>query len=233
MVEFLISNMADVNTCDTDGNTVLHYAIEHKDVVNLLIKHEARIDIKNKGGATPLYLAAEYGYKDTARILVSQGAHGNLQVAALLDDEKMAISLVNSGADINQRYKDGETPLHIAAKYGSAKVASCLISKNACLDAKDESGNTPLNSAILDNQWSIARLLISSGANVNVSDDNGDTPLHFAVSSGGDLATVELLLKHGAKIDVKDKDGKTPLDWAREEKNTKTIQILARPSGGK
>jgi ankyrin repeat protein len=57
--KYLLGKGADVNAVDALGNTALHYAAYHRrdTIVQLLADRGARLDVKNKWGETPLFLA--------------------------------------------------------------------------------------------------------------------------------------------------------------------------------
>ena len=65
----------------------------------------APIDLGNKNGETPLYVASQKGYKEVVELLLSKRASINL-------------------AD-----KDGYTPLYIASWRGHKEVVRAFISK--------------------------------------------------------------------------------------------------------
>ena len=72
----LIAAEADVNKT---GWTPLHYAAsgtsEHQvAMVQLLLEHHAYIDAASPNGSTPLMLAAQYGPREVALLLLEQGA---------------------------------------------------------------------------------------------------------------------------------------------------------------
>jgi hypothetical protein len=76
--------------------------------------------------------------------------------------------LINSGADLEARNNNGNTPLHLAARSGDEEVVELLIQMEADIDAKDNDGNTPL--ALAKNR-EIRKKLIDQGANLlSVSD---------------------------------------------------------------
>jgi ankyrin repeat protein len=90
VVEFLISNGADVNV-NIDG-TPLHPAAfkGDKEIAELLIAKGADVDAMDDNGDTPLNWAAAGGHKEIAELLIA------------------------SGADVNVKGVDGETALDIA-----------------------------------------------------------------------------------------------------------------------
>jgi ankyrin repeat protein len=72
-VQDLIKEGADVNAQKSDGNTLLHFAARNnnRDLTKLLLYLNARTDIKNNKGKTPLDLASERRSSETKDILLN------------------------------------------------------------------------------------------------------------------------------------------------------------------
>jgi len=122
--------------------------------------------------------------------------------------------LIERGADVGAKDRDGDTPLHLA---DSVELAKLLIASGADVGAKDKWwGNTPLHSAVAWNKIEIAKLLIDSGADMGAKDIDGETPLHVAVWEDN-IAVAKLLIASGADVNAKGWNGFTPLDWAKSE----------------
>src|ERR1044072_2862641 len=60
----LVQQKADVNAAQVDGATALHWAVYRDDVAaaRMLLGAGAKVDVQNREGITPLYLAAVYGH---------------------------------------------------------------------------------------------------------------------------------------------------------------------------
>jgi ankyrin repeat protein len=107
VVEFLLTNKADINSTSANGWTALHAAAYHghKDVVEVLLSHKAKINAKDLDGYTPLHLAAGGRHKDIVELLLA------------------------NKADVNAKSFRGETPLHLAILMKSNEIAD-LLRKN-------------------------------------------------------------------------------------------------------
>lgn len=64
---------------DASGMSVLHTAAqsEHPDVIALLVKHGAKINITDKDGETPLALAVFWNKRAAVEVLLAKGADPN------------------------------------------------------------------------------------------------------------------------------------------------------------
>ena len=104
------------------GNSPLHWACEygHKQIVELLINHGVKLNVKNSLGHTELMLAAWNGYVCTTKRLLAYGAR------------------------INAKTKEGFTCLHFAAHEGHVDVIKLLLKNRTKM--KDRK-STRLNSS--------------------------------------------------------------------------------------
>lgn len=74
---------------------------------------------------------------------------------------------------VNQRDKNGATPLHNAVAGNHKAMAAFLIANKANVNARNKNGATPLHIAAEQGNCEIASLLISNGADINVIDKQG------------------------------------------------------------
>lgn len=117
----------------------------HCDVVGYLLKQPGiEVDkAKTDDGATPLYVAAEYGHGDVVKQLIA------------------------AKADVNKaKTDDGATPLYVAAEYGYGDAVKQLIAAKADINAATTDGDsTPLDGAKEQSHTEIVAMLVAAGAN--------------------------------------------------------------------
>ena len=179
----------------------------HFRVADLLIKHGAVVDIRDREAWTPLYyVTAEIPQSvDIMRWLLKRGANANAQTL----------------------YR--RTPLHCAAYDANLEAVQVLIEYNADIGLRENDGDTALYNSLLNISRSregevvdIVRRLLEYGADPNMRGAKGSTPLHQA-SSHGSIGLTRLLLSYGAKIDEKDGEGKTPFQVASSDETRKLL----------
>ncbi len=161
----LVAQGVDVNTCNEDelNNTPLIYAAQNNSQENcqLLLEHNAQIDMQNTEGWTPLWYAATNGSFSLVKFLLEHGANPNIldcdqspllqNVICDLDDEDQAYQiaqiLLHHNADPNKQDYDGNTPLMVAALNNCYQIVELLLQYGANPTLKDSEGNTALNNA--------------------------------------------------------------------------------------
>ena len=78
-----------------------------------------------------------------------------LGVAAAFGHKDVAIALIDAGADIGYKNKNGSTPLHIASFFCYLEITKALVDKGADRKAIDNEGGTALDGVLLP--WSQAK----------------------------------------------------------------------------
>ena len=78
-----------------------------------------------------------------------------LGVAAAFGHKDVVLALIEAGADIDYRNKNGSTPLHIAAFFCYPEITKTLIDKGADKNAVDNEGGTALDGVLLP--WNQAK----------------------------------------------------------------------------
>lgn len=142
----------------------------------------------------------------------------------------IAEKLLAKGADVNRRFQEGQTLLHLTRSPG---IAALLIDQGVSINTRDQNGRTPLHTAsTYDVTQDMAAFLINKGADVNAINRDAISPLHLATAAIQNVETVKLLIEHGANVHAKDKNGNTPLHRvAREDVVELLLSRGADPNG--
>ena len=173
----------------------------------------------------PLHVAAIYGQKEVAGVLLAHGANPNA------NDGPPRRQGPNSGV-----FVCGKSPLHWAAVCGRKEVAELLLAHEADINCLDQCGRPPIYWAVSEGNDPVVALLAERGAKLDFREADGWTLLHLAAYVGNPDVVKTLLAN---KLDPKTKDtsGKTPLDIAAAytdlgDERKETARLLGNPTGG-
>lgn len=215
---------------DTDGNTIVHYcaALKNESAVRACIKKGIPVSVQNNAGKTPLDIALEdSGDEKSVAIaadLITAGAEtNNVQFSYF----QTAVSERN----VNYRFGDGQTPLHIASIKHHKSIARYLLANGAVTSAQDITGATPLHEAVRYGDIDIAKALLESGADVNAEDNLGKTPVMLVIPEDKREAMYRILIAHKADTTKKDAYGDTVLHTATMTSLSPVILELLVASG--
>jgi len=184
-----------------------------------------------------------------ADINAQDGVYGvtPLSWAALLGQTQMAELLIQRGANVNSKNRDGATSLHAAAFLGRHEIAALLVQKGANTNVRNNSGEIPADSLKADwgtvqfivqllqiqvdrekvesGRAKVAELLSQQGAQTGFAGFTGND-IWSAVGSG-DIETIKQQLAKGADINAQGGEyGITPLSWAALLEQTQTAELL-------
>ncbi|WP_018872941.1 ankyrin repeat domain-containing protein [Thioalkalivibrio sp. ALJ16] len=142
-----------------------------------------------------LYQAVARGDIDQAESLIAQGAdvnqaHRPWELTPLLVavgiDETLTDRLLEAGADVNAREREGVTVLMKAVHGGDAGIVRRLLKEpDLDVDARGPRGNTALTYAVLYGYPAMVEALVNRGADVDVVRGDGATPKSLALHMHG------------------------------------------------
>lgn len=139
LVENLLKAGGDVhiNRISSNADTPLVHACKnkHTKMLQLLIDHQADLNLEAVDGCTPLWTAAYHGRLENVRLLLTLGA------------------------EINKFDDFGTTPFWIACQQGDREVAQLLIDSGADIETANTSGITPLEIAKLEEKAEIVEMI--------------------------------------------------------------------------
>jgi Rad3-related DNA helicase len=127
-----------------------------------------------------------------------------LHIALINENERVALFLLERGADFHALASNNRTSLHIAADYNLPSIVSNLLDRSPAtqIEHVDDFSWTPLCSC---GHVDIVELLIEHGANVHYTDKDGWTPLHQAVQND-EIDVALALIAAGAKLEPRTAD---------------------------
>jgi ankyrin repeat protein len=252
IVRLLLERGADINREGEDHTTALTEAIKngHAAIARVLLDHGAD---PNAGQGFlhdgPLSCAVERDSPDMVKLLLQHGAkvrpetpRWHLHGAG----PEVVQALLDAGLDVNTRFEDGTTLLHLAERQS---VARLLLDGGADVHARTKEGLSPV-----DCTWdrSIARLLIdrgadwspwpavllgnldelrgslAGGAQMGAVPPHGLPLLHFAARYGANAEAIRLLAEAGGDVNgpAERRDGTTPLLEAIQADRSDSVRVL-------
>ena len=133
-----------------------------------------------------------------------------LKVAASYEGHEKAVRLLlNHDAIINQKDRQGRTPLHLASTGGQMEIVKILSSFGAEPTVTDAQGRDCLHHAASKGSFEIISWLLKEGLDPNHADRDGWTSLHWAAKNGS-VNTIEVLKAAGACSTIETIEGWTP-----------------------
>lgn len=178
------------------------------EAVKKYIKKKGCVNVKDPNtGLSLLQTACKYHGKE-CRFLFSKRKFDIIEL------------LLKNNADVNMRYRNGMTALHILCKYYHGfhreEFINLLLAYGANVNGKDKYGRTPLHYICYnasDNLQS-AKFLVKNGADINAIDKTGSTPLHHACCQLHISNSVaRFLIEMYADASVKNNNGNTCLHY--------------------
>jgi ankyrin repeat protein len=139
ILDLLLENGAEVGLFEAAALGLKERAIEH------LRRTPEAVSAYSHDGWTPLHLAAFFGHRDLAALLIERGADVNARSR-------------------NTRFARDNTPLHAAAANRQVAVVELLVAHGADVNARDGSGFTPLALAANSKSDLVMLLLMEHGA---------------------------------------------------------------------
>lgn len=225
-VRLLLSHKAKVNTKGVNGYTPLMRAADAGSfaIVKMLLEAGADVSLKNAAKTDALHcvLCNSSANADIARLLIEHGAdckdyetpYGPMFFAASFGTKAVVEVLIEKGARISTKNREGETPMDGAIQHKNHEVIKLLLAQGADPDSKDRSGfgKTLLQYAADSGDGELVsevrRRQIDKRATDGGQSAQNDiaTGAIVAAARKGDLAVVKILVDSGLEINDRDTD---------------------------
>lgn len=202
LVEKLLQEHIDINSCDKTGKTALFYSLLSGDtaiVRSLIAKgsdvHQCSYVAYHRENQLyscmepPIVTAARVGNFEALKLLVEAGANIDAQSEIRKRDDVV--------------YKD-LSALHIACEDSRLDMVGYLLSHNADVHLEDKAEELPLHKTVrcgknCEKQSQIVQSLCEHGSDVNHIDKLQASPLYLATFYGC-IKKMEILLLYGADV---------------------------------
>ncbi len=242
IVTLLLESDADVNISNSNNRTPLDLAIDSRelDSAKYLAERMGSADSQDR-----IYLASfDTASRDSLPMVatplfgcegIPDEMGGSLHEASEAGHLEIVRSLIESGADVNERDKYHWTPLRWASMKGRFEVAKFLIEYGADVNIPDATGWTPLHVAARDGHVDVVHLLLNHGADVNAKKQNQWSALHLALlcdDSESAFEIVKALLEQGANVHVRNDKGQTPFQMASRRRYRDIMRLLSQYGAG-
>ncbi|XP_042907067.2 uncharacterized protein [Parasteatoda tepidariorum] len=240
------------------GTKAIHTAAAHGfvEVIRNLLDRGENVDATTPENFTALHLAVQANQPEVVEILLGHGANVQMKAgkngetalhmaAGVLDGHKCAELIIKSGADVNARNEDGETPLHNAARHGQLKTVLQLLEDGAELDSLSKHGESVLHVAVKNCHHEIAKSVIYHKKSsvtelqlnnyINQPNKKGETATHYASSVSKDQIhyptedkdLIALILQNGGSVTTETKQNcETPIHYCCKAGNEDVLKEI-------
>uniref|UniRef100_H2ZNG0 Poly [ADP-ribose] polymerase n=1 Tax=Ciona savignyi TaxID=51511 RepID=H2ZNG0_CIOSA len=202
----------------------------HIDVLEVLLKSGAKVNMLDCLGQTALHRAAQLGLSQVCIVLLNHGIDPTIISLQGFTAAQMATESIQQLLQVNytSELANTEKKLLEAAKAGDLDVVKTLCTSHN-VNCRDMEGrlSTPIHFAAGYNRVAVVEYLLQHGADVHAKDKGGLVPLHNACSYGHYEVT-ELLVKHGASVNVADLWKFTPLHEAAAKGKYEICKLLLK-----
>ncbi|KAI3449570.1 hypothetical protein Pfo_006235 [Paulownia fortunei] len=151
-----------------------------------------------------------------------------LRIAATNGKSHFISTLIEAGADVNDRDSEGESLISLAVKSGNTNAVQILIESGSVIDNKID---RCLHFAAAMNRVDLMEILCLGYVDIDLNSVNsqGQTAMHLAAIHG-QVEALQFLVSVGSDVDITDCEGWTPLHYAAQEGDVEAVEHLLNHS---
>lgn len=151
--------------------------------------------------------------------------NGQFLMAARADRIERVLALLEEGAKVNSRDRNGDSPLNMAASKGNLPLVNVLMKAGADVNLANLSGVTPLMGATFSGNAEIMRKLLAAGANIAPLDRVKKNAVTYAAGNGCSECLAELI-RAGTPVNAALENDLTLLMWAAAYGHESAVRLL-------
>ena len=151
--------------------------------------------------------------------------NGQFVLAARAGRIERVSALLEQGAKVNSRDRNGDSPLNMAATKGNAALVDVLLKNGADVNLANLAGVTPLMGAAFGSSPDIVRKLLASGAKIEPLDRVKKNAATYAAGNGCSDCLLELI-RAGTPINAPLDNNLTLLMWAAGYGQESSVRLL-------
>lgn len=212
LIDLLISKKCKIDIIDSDGHSLLFYAIKFnyfsilEKLLNVNYIGFPLIELKDKNKMYPIHYAVIFNNLKILELLVSKNSNINLKDGSEMTPLMLAIKykniniikylLKNDNLNINQTNNEGHTALHMACNYENENIVELLLeNKKIDVNVQDNQNKyTSLMYSVALNNYNITNMILNnSDINLDIQDGYGNTVIHHAIKENVSMSIIELL----------------------------------------
>ena len=186
-----------------------------------MYEKDTRACLRGLGLLLLLCSNAAFAQRGTADI----NMNGQYVMAARAGQLGRVAALIDSGAEVNSRDRNGDTPLNMAAAKGNEAMAEVLLKAGADVNLANIAGVTPLMGAAFSGKPELVRKLLAAGARIEPLDRVKKNAATYAAGTGCTECLAELI-KAGTQVNARLENDLTLLMWAAAYDHEATVDLL-------
>lgn len=246
----------DINKKDDYGRNILQdtVVLGYNDMAKILIEYGADINSMDKNGRNVIFDALSYGNDSFLEYLISLdnielnnidiNQNSIMHHSEVIKDDSKALKLIEAGADVTLKDKDGKTYLCNTALRGmdGYLLLDAALKHGADINSRVANENTILMELIATTAklsqnelnrrkslFEMSKKVLMHGIDTNAIDENNETALFRAVRLL-DFELVAFLLSAGVNPNIQNKQLQTVLNYVAYQgvKSIDTLLLLLR-----